>query len=131
MSQENVDQVRRGYEAFARGDFAEVLDDIAEDIVFTDETLPEEPAQGRAGFVANVAMMTEAFDEFSYQVERLIDVGGDRVLALVRASGRGKGGGVQTQADLAQLWTLREGTAVRLDNYASWTKALEAVGLRE
>ena len=39
-------------------------------------------------------LWTEQFDDYSFQVERLIDAGRDRVVALVRQAGTGKESGV-------------------------------------
>jgi hypothetical protein len=39
---------------------------------------------------------TEQFDDFSLQVERLIDAGDDRVVALIRQSATGKESGVRS-----------------------------------
>ena len=47
MSQENVEIVRTGYNAFARGDLTAVLDLIDENIMITGQITPDgRPAQG-------------------------------------------------------------------------------------
>jgi hypothetical protein len=50
--------------------------------------------RGREGFVEFVRTWTEGFDNWSLQVERLIDAGGDRVLVLTHQSATGKASGV-------------------------------------
>jgi ketosteroid isomerase-like protein len=44
---------------------------------------------------------------------------GDRVVASVRASGRGRGSGVQLDTSFCQVWTVREGTAVSMEEHAT------------
>jgi hypothetical protein len=51
----------------------------------------------------------------------------------VRISGRGKRSGVEIEIDMPlwQVWTLRDGKAVRWRIFRSKQEALEAAGLRE
>src|SRR5881394_2096617 len=92
MSQENVELVRAGYSAFARGDLTAVLDSIDEHIMITGQITPDgRPAQGREGLLANVKRVSDAFEELSYEPVELIDLG-ERVLAHVRVSGTGREG---------------------------------------
>ena len=46
-------------------------------------------------------------------------------------SGRGKGSGAPVEVTFAQLWSMRDGKAVGLRDYATKSEALEAVALRE
>ena len=66
-----------------------------------------------------------------WQPVEVIDAG-DKVLAFIRTSGRGKASGVDVEAYVWNLWTFREGKP------AEWTyfgedrvAALEAAGLSE
>jgi ketosteroid isomerase-like protein len=54
-----------------------------------------------------------------------------RVLASLTFRGRGKQSGVETNWSLWQLWTLRDGKAVRGQGFTNSAEALEAAGLRE
>src|SRR5256885_16587871 len=92
MSQENVELVRTGYAALARGDLASVLDLIDENIVITGQITPDgRPAQGREGLLANLKRVGEAFEELSYRPVELIDLG-ERGLAHVSGSRTGRDG---------------------------------------
>ena len=51
---------------------------------------------------------------------------GDRILALVHWSGRGKGSGVEMEARGAHIWTFRDGLAVRFDVYRDRDEARAA-----
>ena len=83
MSQENVEIVRRGYEAYARGDMAAMLADLDPDMV----TYREEPDgatfKGRDGFLEAIAEWVEDFDEFVATAEELIDANDRQVVVRV------------------------------------------------
>ena len=55
----------------------------------------------------------------------------DRVLVAVRQAGTGQGSGVPVELEYFQLWTFRDGKAVRFEVIMSEEKAREAAGLRE
>ena len=129
MSQENVELVRAGYAAWARGDLEDVMDLIDENIVIAGQITPDgKPAQGREGLLANVKRVGEAFEELSYEPVELIDLG-ERVLAHVRVSGTGREG-IRAELKFGQLWTFKGGKAVRVANYTDWDDAVEAAELQ-
>jgi len=55
----------------------------------------------------------------------------DKVLVVVSMAGRGRGSDAPVQGRFVQVWTLHDGKAVSLRDYATKAEALEAVGLRE
>ena len=70
------------------------------------------------------------WDDIRMTPERFIE-DGDRVLALMKIEGRGKGSGVEMETDTAVLYELRDGRVVRIQGYMDRAKALEAAGLSE
>jgi ketosteroid isomerase-like protein len=62
--------------------------------------------------------------------EEFLDMG-DRVVATLHFRGRGRGSGIETEARFYEVYTVRDGKIVRMDEYTSHAEALEAVGLRE
>ena len=54
---------------------------------------------------------------------------GDCVLATVRLRGRGRGSGIEVDARFFDLYTLRDGKIIRMDQFAEESEALAAVGL--
>jgi hypothetical protein len=64
------------------------------------------------------------------EIERAIDCG-DRVVVIVRDSGRPKGADHEISGHNAGIWTLREGQAIRWEGYPDPVDALRAVGLAE
>jgi ketosteroid isomerase-like protein len=68
---------------------------------------------------------------FQFKPQELIDLGDDRLVALVKADFRGQGSGVGLEGSVSFLWTLdQEGRVIREENFLNW-EALEAAGLAE
>jgi ketosteroid isomerase-like protein len=63
-------------------------------------------------------------------VEETIDAG-DRVVLSAHHRGRGRGSGIKVDARFYEVYTLREGKIVRVDEFTERAEALEAAGLRE
>jgi ketosteroid isomerase-like protein len=53
------------------------------------------------------------------------------VVVVMRAVGRGRESGIAVEYELARVWTVRDGLAIRHKSYPSRDEALEAAGLRE
>ena len=132
MPQENVETVRRMYDAYARGDFELSLSYLDPEIEFSQPT--QEPGagtyHGHEGVIQAFTQWTGAWDDYRVEVEELIDLGDD-VLARTRHHGRGKGSGVEAEMRIFQLWTLRNDKAVRARMYYDEAEAREAAGLPE
>lgn len=132
MSRENVEVIRRMYEAWLAGDQDAVLAVFDADVELTPD--PEaawvgigQVYRGHAGMQSYMASVYEAFEDYRPEVERLIDAG-DQVLTLAIEHGKGRGSGADVQANkTAHLWTLRAGKAVRLDLYLNRDSAFKAV----
>ena len=139
MSQENVEIVRRAWEEFQagleRGDPGAFFDSggVAEDFEWVSDVELEGQLvwRGREGFVEFVRTWTAEFDDWSIRLERLIDAGNDRVVALTVQTATGKGSGVPVDLKIGQVVELEDGRQVRVTNYLSHAEALEAAGLRE
>jgi ketosteroid isomerase-like protein len=129
MSQGNVEIVRRGYEAYARGDVAAMLADVDPEMI----TYREEPDgatfTGREGLLEAIAEWVEDFDEFEFAVEELIDANDRQVLVHVHQSATGSQSGAPIEGDFWFVHTLDDAKITRLDMFASRAKALEAAGL--
>ena len=129
MSQENVEVVRRAWEAFTRRDNEAVLrlDDPEVEIydVFYDRTY-----RGPDGVRDYFREWVSIFDALGSEVEEWIDAGDD-VVAVHRSRGRGKRSGVPVEQRESHVWTLRDGKLRRLRIYRSKSDALKAVGLEE
>ena len=131
MSQENVEIVRRVYDALSQGDFERALEDAEPDF----EWMPPEqdiqgPVQGAESLRRFLKDQNEAFEDFRVEAEELKEHG-DQVLALIRVRGRGRASGVEFDIRAATLWTFRGGRLIRGQVFPERENALEAAGLRE
>ena len=133
MSQENVEIVRRGYEAFNRGDIDGVVGFLAPDFEYVASGLVPGVGgvyRGAEGLRRFVETFWREFDDPRIEVHELVDAG-DRVLASTTLRGHGKQSGADTNWGVCQVWTVRDGSAVRGQGFPSRAEALDAVGLSE
>ncbi len=133
MSQENVEIVRRGYEAFNRGDIDGVVGLLASDFEYVASGLVPGVGgvyRGAAGLRGFAETFWAEFDDPRIEIHELIDTG-DQVVASTTMRGHGKQSGAETSWTVCQVWTLRAGTAVAGQGFSSRDDALEAVGLAE
>jgi ketosteroid isomerase-like protein len=117
MSQENVEAIRRAYEAYNR------------------ETTGAVPGtrsvyRGPEGWREFAGWMREEFYDARIEIHELTEAG-DQVLAEVTLQGRGKQSGVETRWALWHLWTVQDGKVVRGQALTRRDEALEAAGLSE
>lgn len=133
MSQENVEVVRRIFDAWSRGDFNVSADEFDAGVrvvwlnvfdVDDDETLGFEAA------VARMAYWVSNWEHLSLAAERILDAG-DRVAVIAVWRGRGAGSGVVSEWRHGAVWTFRDGKVIEAISYPDPAGALEAVGLSE
>jgi hypothetical protein len=129
MSQENVEVVREFYaDPDPWGTFAERVAPDAE-FDFT-AVYPDGPVLHGIDEVRRFRDEVP-WDTLRFDPERLIEVDGERVLALVRAVGVGHLSGVSGEARVAHEFTIRAGLLIRFKVYGDQAEALEAAGLTE
>ena len=132
MSQENVEIVRRGIDAWNRGDRHETLAAYAPDVEWHTSGLFADRGvyRGPAGVERLIEELDEDIEQLTFSASEVRAVG-DKVFIAVMARGRGR----QSKAGFEQpLWyvnTFRDGLITRVDTYPDRTEALEAAALRE
>ena len=136
MSQEHIDLIKRGFEAFNRGDWDAALEFVAEDVVWGAYLATMDGERSIFGHESLRRTWQAQRDDLGgedlkVEAREIRDLGAGSLLVELRAMGRGSASGVPVQVEYVQLWTIRDGLVVRLDNYASEAEALEAVGLGE
>jgi ketosteroid isomerase-like protein len=132
MSEENVEVVRRMYNAFHSGDADGALAHFDPEVVVdASKARPDGGrGQGREQLNVIVAAWMGTWDEWREEIEEMRDLG-SQVLVLSVQRGRGKGSGVEVEARYALLYDVHGGKITRLVMYADQAQALEAAGLRE
>jgi ketosteroid isomerase-like protein len=124
MAQDNVEIVRR----FLLVDVDEALTYADPDIVWN--PIEESPTQGHGAVRASLARWKGEWDDYRLMPEEFVERG-DRVVVTVRLGGRGRGSGVEIDARFYDVYTLRDGRIVRMDQFTERSEALEAVARAE
>jgi ketosteroid isomerase-like protein len=124
MSEENVEIVRR----FLFLDVDDALAYADPDIVWN--PAEEAATQGHDAVRASLVRWKGEWDDYELLPEEFEEMG-DRVVAAVRLRGRGRGSGVEVDARFYDVFTLRHGKIVRMDQFTQRSEALEAAGVRK
>jgi hypothetical protein len=91
---------------------------VGEDFEIHDHELPDSSLhRGREGWNAWVRDWREAFEDYSIERFRQIEVDEARLLTVHRLRARGRLSGVQLERVDAQLWTISGERLVRMDYY--------------
>jgi ketosteroid isomerase-like protein len=128
----NVDVVRELYERWAVGDFR-TPGFFDPDVEFSRRGAGLGVLVGEwRGVDAMWGAMADyirAFDDMRMEIDELIEVDADRILALDRHMARGRASTARVEHELASLFTLRDGVIVRLVGYWDRADALRDAGL--
>jgi uncharacterized protein len=132
MSEENVEVVRRMYEAFQSGDADGALAHFDPDVIIDHSRVRPDIGIGRGHEQVRriVISWLGAWEEWREEIEEMRDLG-SRVFVLSVQHGRGKGSGVEVEARWAVLYEVHGGKITRMAVYPDPAEALEAAGLRE
>jgi ketosteroid isomerase-like protein len=131
MSPENVELVRRGYEAWNRSDVEAFLQVAHPQVVYrTSGVFPgfDPEYHGREGMARFRETMLEAWDEFRLEPTEIAPRG-DWVVAAVRFVGKGRRSGVDVVVPFHHAFHFRGGLVDRLIAARERAEVLEAAGL--
>lgn len=128
MPEENVEVLRRAFEAWNRNDWQALMACYAPDVVTVPPTeWPEaETGTSRETLRRQFEEAKAPWEEEHVEVDEIHDLG-DRVLALYRWIGRGKGSHAEVEHPIATLHTLRDGRIVRIEYFLDQSEALRAL----
>ena len=132
MSQENVEIVRRMFDAWATGDLRAGADVLDQHVVFI--VSPDFPAfgvhHGPDGVRSYMRDFVEQWERVTIKAKR-IEAVGDTILVQVVQHNTGKTSGIEGELEHFMLFTFRGKKIVRWESVMSEAEALEAVGLPE
>ena len=135
MSHENVEIGRRLLALLSQDDYEAFFDELPPEFVwdFSRRLINPVVLRGRdevRAFMERERQMWEG-DHLGYEPKEVIDAG-DKVLALIRVSARGKASGVEVEAYTWNVLTFRDGKPVEQTYFGDdRAAALEAAGLSE
>ena len=134
MSRENVDRVRRTFDALVHDDYEAAKSGFHGDAVWQNTGAFPGPNRcvGREAIIDFWKTLMEPFDASvgGQEVEQATGDNGVVVLGL-HAVGRGVGSGAPIDVRWAAAVQVLNGLISRVDVYGSWERALKAVGLEE
>ena len=127
MASENVEIVRRGYDALSSGgDFERIFEFIHPDFeATTPPGLAAEPDtyKGHEGVRRYFDSFYEIMDDIRFVPESFREVG-DRVVVEFTLYATGKSTGLEVEQKAVQVWELKDGQAISVDVYATLEEAL-------
>jgi ketosteroid isomerase-like protein len=133
MSQENMEMVRRAYEAYSRGDIDGAVADFAPDCRYTAAgIIPDRTGvfHGPEGYKEFIGWLRSEFDDAEAGIDELIDAGG-AVFVESTLRGRGRQSGAEATFTFWQVWKIQGGKFAHGQGFASRDEALEDAALRE
>lgn len=129
MTTMDVDLIRRGYEAWNRGEVDAVVEFLDPEIKWEGYThIPESGTlSGREEVRAWLERFLEAWQELDIEVGDLIERD-EQVIALVSFRALGKESGIEVEGGVdAHVWTVRNGKAVAVRLYQGTREVLDDV----
>ena len=152
MSQENVEITRRCIEAIGRAfeaywedpsslatamEAGDLPPDAREVFRYLDSGVEWNTAFAGVSFRGHLECargfdwLLEAVEHYSLTLQEVTDLGDAQVLAVMDRALEGRDSGIEVNAPLFSVITVRNGLIVRNDEYSHRTEALEAAGLSE
>lgn len=132
MNKHIIDNLRRGYDAFSRGDIQGAVDavDPDPDILWSE---PEDfyaggTYRGRQGVVEYLTLSYKASEKVQSLPEEILEIG-DKIFVLVHFQAWPKGGGQPREGRIADVYTVQDGKIVQMQAYSDPEEARKAVGL--
>ena len=135
MSQENVETLKRGTQAFNRRDIEAMLEGVDPEVEWhavLPVTLEGQAtvSRGHEGVRQMFRDLFDVLDEIEVDYSEIRDLG-DRLFAIGSIRTRGKGSGAETESPYFAVADLKNGKVVRFWTYLDREEALEAAGLPE
>lgn len=131
MAPGDVEFLRVGYEALARGDMdtftAAARERLAPEFEFH-HVWDGRVFRGFEGTMEWISDTRETWDDYSQEVAEIIELG-DVVVVVLALSARGGGSGVPVAQELAVVWRFEDGKAIEARSFTSREEALEAAGV--
>jgi ketosteroid isomerase-like protein len=126
----NIEIVKRGFEALDTGGvdaMIELLDPDFEATVPPELSVEPDTYRGHEGMRRYFAAF-EGLDEVRFELVDAVERD-NKVVATMVLRARGTDTGIEVEQLAHQVWTIREGKAVRVEAFADRSEALRAAGL--
>jgi uncharacterized protein len=123
-----VEQIKGSYDALNRRDIDATMAVLDRDAKWVEHSeMPEAGSyEGRETIRNFLELFLDSWDEFEQHIEE-VHAEDDCVLLFIRLTASGRGSGIDVESRYAHLWTMREGSGVRVDAYYDRDSALAAL----
>jgi ketosteroid isomerase-like protein len=129
MSDDNVEIVRRMWDAFLAGGVEAGLPYLANDVEWDGTNLPDgRVGKGHKAVLDHVARWADTWDEWTVDVEQIRGVQGEKVLVFIRERGRSSSG-LEMDERHAELYTVSDSKVVHRVGFSDPRDALAKAGL--
>jgi ketosteroid isomerase-like protein len=132
VSEQDVETLRRGFETFNREGVDAILDLLHPEFVAVttpDVALEPDTYRGYAGLRRYFAAFDDVMEDIRFEPGEFVDAG-DKVIVSFVLKARGKGTGIEVEQQAVQVWTMRDGKALRVETFPDLDSASRAVGSR-
>jgi ketosteroid isomerase-like protein len=106
---------------------------LAPEVTYEDDAMPDhigETFRGHEGMIRALESLSEAFEELTLELERIVG-SGDHLVSIHRLRAKATHTGIEFEEPIAYLWAFLEGRVVGVRGFRDPDEALEAAGLRE
>jgi ketosteroid isomerase-like protein len=134
MSEENLELVRRGYEAFNSGDVEQAValwDEEIEIAVPPAFGIGAGPYHGHGGGREWYREWMESFGDYTAEIVEMQPIGDRHVVTLAHQSAKGRGSGAPVEAEYGNLFEIRQGKLLAIHVFPTFDEAVEAAERRE
>ena len=125
MAVSNEQLVREFYERGVQGRSARDL--VAEDLEYVNPPDAVEGGTKRGRHL--LASFRDVYEDVSFELERVEEIGDDDVLVLAIMRARAKGSGIEIETRQGYIWTVEDGQLVRFRWFSDHDQALAAAGI--
>jgi ketosteroid isomerase-like protein len=133
MTDERIEALRRGFEAWERGDAEAAMATYHPEVVVYASPEVGNPGtfRGHAGFLEWSQAWYDAWETFEQELGPIETVGETHLIADVKQRATGRGSGVVIERDATWVFELREGTVIYIALYFKREHALADAQARE
>ena len=127
---ENVAVVRGMLEAFLRNDVKAALAAVDPEVEWDGTNIPDgEVSRGHDAVLRHLRAWAEIWEDWTVELEDVIDAGEGRVIAFIRERGQTKAGMALDERH-SELYVVRDGRIVYRKGFSDADEALDVTGLR-
>ena len=130
MSEQNLEQLRRAYSEWARGDFRTGRVRMAPDVRCSWQT-PEGPMEGHGPeeVERNFREFLQQWNDWRTEAREYVEIDENSFLVVTRCFATGKQSGVEVESTIFHAWVFKDDEAVEWHSYFDREAALKAAGL--